>query len=172
MSSRGVTTSLRTADIRITLRTGLELFAIGVAYFALAKLGLTLASINPSATPIWPPTGFAIAALLLWGMRAWPVIFIAALIANATTAGTVATSAAIAAGNMLEAVTIAWLVARWCGGAKTFDTPARVLAFATICGTTGTHSWSHRSSSCGLRRQDVETGAIPFRFTLAPSPSG
>jgi len=138
MSSRGVTTSLRTADIRITLRTGLELFAIGVAYLALAKLGLTLASINPSATPIWPPTGFAIAALLLWGMRAWPVIFIAALIANATTAGTVATSAAIAVGNTLEGVTIAWLVERWCGGTKTFDTPGRVLAFATICGTTGT----------------------------------
>jgi len=37
--------------------------SIGVAYFFLAKAGLTLASIHPSATPIWPPTGLALAAI-------------------------------------------------------------------------------------------------------------
>ena len=42
---------------------------IGVVYFTLAYLGLRFASINSSATPIWPPTGFAIAAILLWGYR-------------------------------------------------------------------------------------------------------
>jgi hypothetical protein len=42
----------------------LELCLIGAIYFTLAKLGLALALINPSATPIWPPTGLAIAALL------------------------------------------------------------------------------------------------------------
>src|SRR5215207_5885873 len=47
------------------------LIAIGVIYFALAKGGLALASISPSATPIWPPTGFALAAVLLWGYRTW-----------------------------------------------------------------------------------------------------
>jgi integral membrane sensor domain MASE1 len=44
-----------------------ELFLVGIAYFAFAGLGLQLASINPSVTPIWPPTGLAIAAILLWG---------------------------------------------------------------------------------------------------------
>ena len=78
--------------------------AIAVIYFAVAKLGLALASIHPNATPIWPPTGFALAAVLLWGYRVWPAIFIAALVTNATTAGSLATSAAIAAGNTLEAL--------------------------------------------------------------------
>ena len=41
-----------------------ELILVGFAYFALAYLGLRLASINPSATPIWPPTGLAMAAIL------------------------------------------------------------------------------------------------------------
>ena len=47
------------------------LILVGLAYFALADFGLHLASITPSATTIWPPTGLAIAAILLWahGLR-------------------------------------------------------------------------------------------------------
>ena len=77
---------------------------VALTYFILAKLGLTLASVNPSATPVWPPTGFALAALLIWGYRLSPAILIGAFAANATTAGTLATSAAIAVGNSLEAI--------------------------------------------------------------------
>src|SRR5437870_13647098 len=85
-------------------RYGFELLAIGLAYLVLAKLGLSLASLHPSASPIWPPTGFALAVVLLRGLRAWPAIFLGALIVNATTAGSIATSAAIALGNTLECV--------------------------------------------------------------------
>jgi signal transduction histidine kinase/CheY-like chemotaxis protein len=107
--------------------------AIGVIYFALAKGGLALASIHPSATPIWPPTGVALAAVLLWGYRTWPVIFTAAVIANATTAGSVATAIAIATGNSLEAVVGAYLINRWSSGCNTFSTPNSVAKFALIC---------------------------------------
>ena len=109
------------------------LAAIGVIYFALAKGGLALASIHPSATPIWPPTGVALAAVLLWGYRTWPAIFTAAVIANATTAGSVATAIAIATGNSLEAVVGAYLINRWSRGCNTFSTPNSVAKFALIC---------------------------------------
>lgn len=109
------------------------LVAIGAIYFALAKGGLALASIHPSATPIWPPTGVALAAVLLQGYRIWPAIFTAAMVANATTAGTVATSIAIATGNSLEAVVGAYLINRWSGGCNTFSTPNSVAKFALIC---------------------------------------
>ena len=46
-----------------------------------------LASINPSASPIWPSTGLALAAVLLRGYRVWPAILVAAFAANVTTAG-------------------------------------------------------------------------------------
>src|ERR1043166_3178668 len=86
------------------LGTGVvALVLVGFAYFALAYVGLRLASINPSATPIWPPTGFAIAAILLWGNRITPSIFIGALLINQLTAGSIFTSLAIAGGNTLEA---------------------------------------------------------------------
>ena len=109
------------------------LVAIGVIYFVLAKGGLALASVHPSATPIWPPTGLALAAVLLWGYRTWPAIFIAAVIANATTAGSVATAIAIASGNTLEAVVGAYLVNRWSRGRHTFSRPNSVAKFALIC---------------------------------------
>ena len=51
---------LRSLMPEINCRRGISyaggLVAIGVIYFALAKAGLALASIHPSATPIWPPT--------------------------------------------------------------------------------------------------------------------
>src|SRR5205085_11446014 len=46
------------------LAYAVELCLIGIVYFLLATFGLALSSINPSATPIWPPSGFALAAVL------------------------------------------------------------------------------------------------------------
>jgi MASE1 len=81
-------TNLRPADLR---RQGVEyvveLTGIAIIYVALAKLSLALASIHPSATPIWPPTGYALGAVLLLGYRVSPAIFLGALVANVTTAG-------------------------------------------------------------------------------------
>jgi signal transduction histidine kinase len=127
----------RSLTPEINFRRGISyaggLAAIGVIYFALAKGGLALASIHPSATPIWPPTGVALAAVLVWGYRTWPAIFTAAVIANATTAGSVATAIAIATGNSLEAVVGAYLINRWSSGCNTFSTPNSVAKFALIC---------------------------------------
>src|ERR1043166_4935064 len=84
-----------TQDAGRVARYAAELAGIAIVYFVLAKFGLALASLHPSASPIWPPTGFALAVVLLRGYRVWPAIFIAALIANATTAGSITTSVAI-----------------------------------------------------------------------------
>ncbi len=110
-----------------------EFSGVAIIYLAVAKLSLALASVHPSATPIWPPTGFALAAALLLGYRIWPAIFLAAFIANATTAGSTYTSLAIATGNTLESVVGAYLINRWSDGLGTFDTPTGVAKFALIC---------------------------------------
>src|SRR5262245_51384392 len=89
------------------------LILVGLAYFVLAALGLRLASINPSVTPIWPPTGLAIAAVLLWGNRVAPAIFIGAFLVNQLTAGSILASLAIASGNTLEAVIAGYLIKLW-----------------------------------------------------------
>ena len=111
--------------------SGLPLIGIlAVIYFIAGKLGLMLASLHASASPVWPPAGIALAALLLLGYRAWPAIFIGAFLVNVTTAGNVATSLAIASGNTLEAVCGAWLLNRFAGGTTVFDSPQGVFKFA------------------------------------------
>jgi integral membrane sensor domain MASE1 len=109
-----------------------ELVIVGFAYFTLAYLGLRLASIHPSATPIWPPTGVAIAGLLLSGYRITPAIFVSAFLVNQLTVGSVFTSLAIAGGNTLEPLIAVYLVRRWAGGDQVLDTPTNVAKFALI----------------------------------------
>lgn len=106
--------------------------AVGGLYFAAAKFGLHLAIVHPSATAVWPPTGIALASLLLLGRRAWPGIFIGAFLANLTTAGNFATSIGIAAGNTLEAVVGCYLVERYAEGRRAFDDARNVLTFAIL----------------------------------------
>src|SRR2546428_12589279 len=101
-----------------------------VVYFIAGKFGLMLASLHASASPVWPPAGIALAALLVLGSRAWPAIFVGAFLVNLTTAGNVATSLAIACSNTLEAVCGAWLVNRFAGGTTVFDRPQGVVKFA------------------------------------------
>src|SRR5213075_522536 len=103
---------------------------LAVIYFIAGKLGLMLASLHASASPVWPPAGIALAAILLLGYRAWPAIFVGAFIVNLTTAGDVATSVAIATGNTVEAIAGASLVNRFADGKTVFDRPQGVFKVA------------------------------------------
>src|SRR5213596_2487701 len=115
--------------------SGLPLIgSLAVIYFIAGKLGLMLASLHASASPVWPPAGIALAGSLLLGYRAWPAIFIGAFLVNVTTAGNVATSFAIATGNTLEALAGAWLVNRFAGGTNVFDRLQDVFKFALAAG--------------------------------------
>ncbi len=86
--------------------------AIAAVYFASAKLGLSLAFVAEQISPVWPPTGVAIAAILLIGYRVWPGIAVGAFLANVTSHEPYATACGIAIGNTLEAVIAAWLLKR------------------------------------------------------------
>jgi len=105
---------------------------LAVVYFGAAKLGLRLAFVNASASPVWPPTGIALAALLLYGYRLWPGIFLGAFLANLLTAGSFLTSLGIASGNTLEAVAGAWLVHRYANGCEVFKRPWHILKFLLL----------------------------------------
>jgi len=139
---------------------GSPLAAILVAalYVAAAKLGFTMAFPAPQVTVVWPPTGIALAAVLLLGRRIWPGIALGAFLANVTAPNeTVATACGIATGNTLEALVGAWALER-AGFHPALDRLRDVLALvvraalgstavsATIGVTTlclgGTHPWA------------------------------
>jgi len=82
--------------------------------------------------------GLALAALLLFGQRLWPGVFIGAFLVNITTQGSLLTSLALATGNTLEAVAGAWLLHKFAGGTKAFErihTVFRHLALAALLST-------------------------------------
>ncbi len=107
-------------------------------YYLAGKFGLTLAFVHPSATPVWPPTGITLAALLWLGYRAWPGIFVGAFLVNVTTAGSIATSLGIASGNTLEGLLGAYLVNRFAHGRRAFERARDTFRFAVLAGVVST----------------------------------
>jgi signal transduction histidine kinase/CheY-like chemotaxis protein len=113
-------------------RLGMVIVALAVLYFAAGKLGLGFASVHSSASAVWPPTGIALGAFLIFGYRVWPAIFAGAFFVNLTTAGSLFTSLGIAAGNTLEGVLGAWLVHRFARGAACFERARDIFKFAAL----------------------------------------
>src|SRR5258706_3756588 len=93
-------------------KQALRLAAVLFAYVVTARLGLRLDAVGGVATPVWPPTGIALAALLLGGVQLWPAVALGALIANLSVGVAPLSALAIAAGNTLEAVVGAALLPR------------------------------------------------------------
>ena len=118
-----------------------ELMTIGglaIVYLIAGKLGLSMAFVHPSSTAVWPPTGIALAALLILGYRVWPGVFVGAFFVNVTTVGTILTSLGIATGNTLEGLLGAYLVTRFANGRNAFERGPDTFKFAILAGTIGT----------------------------------
>jgi signal transduction histidine kinase/integral membrane sensor domain MASE1/CheY-like chemotaxis protein len=67
---------------------------------------------SPQVTLVWPATGLALAAVVLFGLRVWPAIALGAFAANVTTQEPPLVAAGVALGNTLEAVAAGWLLER------------------------------------------------------------
>ncbi len=103
------------ADLRNSL-------VVAGVYFVAARLSLLLAFENTTASPVWPPAGIGLAAILLLGKRIWPGILVGAFCANAVVllgdgrtdaVHAVLVAALTGIGNTLEAVAGAYLLARF-----------------------------------------------------------
>ena len=84
-------------------------YALGIAilasvYVVAARAGLMMDAVAGFATLVWPPSGLALAALLIFGKRLWPGILIGAFAVNLLNGAPVLVALGIAAGNTLEAV--------------------------------------------------------------------
>ena len=133
---------------RSTVLTALRWLAralvLAAAYFVVARIGLRYATIGPSISPVWPPTGLAVAALVLLGPGYWPAILVGAFLANAATSIPVLAAAGIACGNATEATVAAYLFRSQAGQHPALDdllsvrtlvgveAPVGALASATI----------------------------------------
>ncbi|MQA36858.1 CHASE domain-containing protein [Rugamonas aquatica] len=119
----------------------LALVLLTACYYLVANASLMLAFAHTNATPVWPPSGIAFAAVLLLGYRTWPAILLGALAANLSTftanglplnTGLVTASLLIAVGNTLEALAGAWLMRRYTDSARPLSQLQDVYKFAMI----------------------------------------
>ncbi len=77
---------------------------LGIIYHLAARLGLLMANVQPNTSPVWPPTGIAIAALFLFGKKFWPGITLGVIFGYLFNNNALNVSIGLAIGNTLEAL--------------------------------------------------------------------
>src|SRR6185436_16391692 len=106
-----------------------QALALAAAYYVSGSFGLSLASVHASVSAVWPPTGLALAAFVLWGRKLWPGVLLGAFLVNYKAQGSVGLSLAIALGNTLEALLGSWVTEEFAGGRKAFDRTRAIFSF-------------------------------------------
>src|SRR3954471_11628906 len=109
-----------------------ELSIVAATYIGLAESALLLPAINPTATPLWPPTGFALALVLLRGYRIWPAILVGSLSPYFTAGRSLLELGSDAISTLLAAFAGTWLISRWSNGHQTLASPSGIAKFAII----------------------------------------
>jgi PAS domain S-box-containing protein len=88
----------------------LQFGVVAAAYVVAGKVGITLSVAHGVITPVWAPSGIALAALLIFGRSRWPAVAVGAFLTNATSGAEPLVAAGIAAGNTLEALAGSFLL--------------------------------------------------------------
>jgi integral membrane sensor domain MASE1 len=109
-----------------------ELVLLITVYVVSARLGLSMGPVSGFATLVWPPTGIALAALLLRGVRVWPAVTLGAIMANVLTGATFWVALAIGVGNTLEALLAVSLLRRFAGFHFRLDRLVDVVALVAL----------------------------------------
>ena len=138
-----------------------KLAAIAAAYYGAAKLGLDLAFETPSVTAIWPPTGIALTALILWGFRMWPGVALGAFLANSWTGVPIYTVLGITVGNTLEALVGAYLLHRIADFRPSLERVWDVFALAVLGGGVSTMVSATIGVGSLLVGDEIATGDVP-----------
>jgi PAS domain S-box-containing protein len=118
---------------------------LAAAYFLAARLALEMAIPPGYATPIWPGSGLALAALLLGGSRLWPGVWLGSAAANLTIETSLIASAVIATGSTVQALAGAALVRRHIGLPYRFRRAEQVVKFVGLAALVSTIA-----PTCGL----------------------
>src|SRR5262245_32037711 len=120
---------------RVALRTAtylLEFLIVAVTYFGLTVSLYLVPTINAVATPLWPPTGFALALVLLRGDRIVPALLAGYGAFHLTVGSSLVSSAAGGIGTLIASMAGARLLNTWSDGRMTFASPIAIAKFTTV----------------------------------------
>ena len=102
----------RRASPRAQLAFSGRALLLAAIYFALGRVGPALTPMSGFATLVWPASGVALAALLLFGYGLWPGIALGALATEMALGAPPLVAMGIAAGNTLQAALGAFALRR------------------------------------------------------------
>jgi signal transduction histidine kinase len=108
----------------------LKLASLALVYHLAARLGLKMAYVQINTSPVWPPTGIALAALLLFGYNLWPGISLGVLVGSLLTGAPVGVAVGMALGNTLEALVGAYCLKHFIGFHNAMDRIQDVVGLA------------------------------------------
>jgi len=111
-----------------------SILALAAVYTLVAKVGLMMGPVAGFATLVWPPSGIALAALLVLGLRAWPGVALGAFAINLWIGGPIPVAAGIAVGNTLEAFVGAYALLKLAGFDRELDRLRDVLSLVVLAG--------------------------------------
>ena len=123
------------ADLRRLIVIGI---CVAAAYVLAARLGFRVAFVAEQVTTVWPPTGLAEAALILWGRSLWPAIWLGAFLSNADSSIPLWAAGAVATGNTLEGLAVVSLLSRLPGFDPALRRVRDALAFVVVGGIIAT----------------------------------
>ena len=98
------------AALKSVLKCVLQMVVVCGAYFAAGRLGLASPFTSGNVSPVWPASGIALAAILLWGYRSSLGIAAGAFLVNFWSPVPHIAAVGLAVGNTLAAVTGAFLL--------------------------------------------------------------
>lgn len=115
-----------------TLRYFLTVLGLAAAYFLFAKIGIMFSYDHSSITVVWPPTGIALGAILLFGHRLWPGITLGIVVLMVSNRDPWIAVVGVSIGNTLHAVVGAWMLKRWAGFDRRFERVRDVVALTVL----------------------------------------
>ena len=108
----------------------LKVASLALVYHLAARLGLKMAYVQINTSPVWPPTGIGLAALLIFGYNLWPGISLGVLVGSLLTGAPFEVAAGIALGNTLEALVGAYCLRHFLGFHNALDRIQDVVGLA------------------------------------------
>jgi len=89
-----------------------RVLTVALAYCGAAHVGMTLSYYGSTVTLVWPPSGIAVAALLMWGRRYALGVYLGGLLTNLALGYTLSLAFVLPLGGMMGAVVAVTLLRR------------------------------------------------------------
>ncbi len=110
----------------------LRIVLLAVVYHLAARLGLKMAYVQANTSPVWPPTGIGLAALLLFGLRLWPGIALGVLLGSLIDGAPPILALGIALGNTLESLIGAYALKKFFNFHNAIDRVQDVIGLTIV----------------------------------------